>query len=136
MASPGSPGPNKMKNNDFKFSGDPRESSSGRSCRSKSRRWREERANARDEREVTVYGNSLRNANNQAITESGCYGISLRSANEVMEPFTESLYVAPRRPAKSAAQEPPKRIQTPNLNNWQGFLTEWGGLLGLRRGIP
>ena len=31
---------------------------------SKSRRWREERANARDEREVTVYGNSLRSANN------------------------------------------------------------------------
>ena len=49
------------------FSGDPRESSSGRSCRSKSRRWREERANARDEREVTVYGNSLRNANNRHL---------------------------------------------------------------------
>ena len=31
---------------------------------SKSRRWREERANARHEREVTVYGNSLRSANN------------------------------------------------------------------------
>ena len=31
---------------------------------SKSRRWREERANARDEREVIVYGNSLRGANN------------------------------------------------------------------------
>ena len=30
----------------------------------KSRRWREERANARDEREATVYGNSLRSANN------------------------------------------------------------------------
>ena len=55
--------------------GDPRESSSGRSCRSKSRRWREERANARDEREVIVYGNTLRNANkrrlrNLAITAS------------------------------------------------------------------
>ena len=37
---------------------------------SKSRRRREERANARDEREVTVYGNSLRSANNPLCNRS------------------------------------------------------------------